>query len=111
MKSSIFLVFLFLLLVLPVIVVAEEDTGTVTIHVDSKEVVGMGTGHTPFNDNVYCNVVYVLVEREMNGGYDKYVRQEYPVCMDDYCRVGIGDTVTLKKPQYRTDVWTVVEIT
>ena len=46
----------------------------------------------------------------MNNGTEKYIIQEYPVSLDDYCKIKIGDKITLEKPNSSTDNWKVVNI-
>lgn len=82
----------------------------VTMKVDSKHIIGSGLGNQPFNLESCINVVYVISERQMNGGPDKYIVQEYPVSIQDYCKIKIGQTVTLEVPDSRLDVCKVVKI-
>ena len=82
----------------------------VTMNVDSKHVIGMGNGNSPIDFDGFINVVYVISEREMNSGTDKYIRQEYPVSIQDYCKIQIGQKVTLELPDSRTEVCKVVKI-
>lgn len=81
----------------------------VTMKVDSKHIVGSGLGNAPFDLNSCINVVYVISERAM-GGYDNYIVQEYPVSIQDYCKIKKGQTVTLEVPDSRLDVCKVVKI-
>ena len=81
----------------------------VTIRVDSKHIIGSGTGNTPFDLDSFVNVVYVISERDM-GGPDKYIVQEYPVSIQDYCNIQKGQIVTLEVPDSRLDVCKVVKI-
>ena len=74
------LIFVFIFCSVVCMVSAEQ----VSMTVDSKHVVGVGSGNTPFDVDAFCNVVYVISERQMNGGMDKYILQEYPVSLDDY---------------------------
>lgn len=103
-----------LLLILTVIgillCIGTVNATTVTIEVDSKHIVGSGLGNSPFDLESCINVVYVLSERQMNGGTDKYIRQEYPVSIQDYCRINIGQTVILEVPDSRLDVCKVVKV-
>lgn len=82
----------------------------VTMRVDSKHIIGSGLGNVPFDLESCINVVYVISERQMNGGYDKFIVQEYPVSVQDYCKIQIGQTVTLEVPDSRLDVCRVVKI-
>lgn len=81
----------------------------VTIKVDSKHLIGMGNGNTPFNYDDWINVVYVVSERNMIG-HDNYIVQEYPVSIQDYCKIKVGQRVTLEVPDSRTKVCKVVKI-
>ena len=81
----------------------------VTIKVDSKHLIGMGNGNTPFNYDDWINVVYVVSERNMTG-HDNYIVQEYPVSIQDYCKIKVGQRVTLEVPDSRTNVCKVVKI-
>ena len=58
----------------------------------------------------YINVVYVISERQIDGGIDKYIVQEYPVSIQDYSKIKIGQTVTLEVPDSRTNLCKVVKI-
>lgn len=82
----------------------------VTMRVDSKHIIGSGLGNSPLDFEACINVVYVISERQMNGGYDKYIVQEYPVSIQDYCKIQKGQTVTLEIPDSRLDVCKVVKI-
>ena len=81
----------------------------VTMRVDSKHIVGSGLGNTPFDLDSCINVVYVISERCPNS-YDKYIIQEYPVNIQDYCKIQQGQTVTLEVPDSRLEVCKVVKI-
>lgn len=81
----------------------------VTMRVDSKHIIGSGLGNVPFDLESCINVVYVISERAM-GGYDNYIVQEYPVSVQDYCKIQEGQTVTLEVPDSRLDVCKVVKI-
>jgi len=81
----------------------------VTIKVDSKHLIGMGNGNIPFDYDNWINVVYVVSERNMIG-YDNYIVQEYPVSIQDYCKIKVGQRVTLEVPDSRTEVCKVVKI-
>ena len=82
----------------------------VTMRVDSKHIIGSGLGNSPFDLESCINVVYVISERQMNGVTDKYIVQEYPVSVQDYCKIQQGQTVTLEVPDSRLDVCKVVKI-
>ena len=79
------LLFICLITVLLIGPVAAEQ---ITMEVDSKRIEGMGTGHTPLDDN-FCNIVYVISEREKSS-YAHYIVQEYPITMKDYCKIKVG---------------------
>jgi len=104
MKRLLIILLVGLLLLTPVC--AEQ----VTMKVDSKHVIGMGTGATPLDYDNFNNVVYVISERQMNGGPDKYIIQEYPVTLQDYCKVKMGDFVTLEIPDSKTKPFKIVNI-
>jgi len=82
----------------------------VTMRVDSKHIIGSGLGNAPFDLEGCINVVYVISERQMDGTADKYIVQEYPVSVQDYCKIQKGQTVTLEVPDSRLDVCKVVKI-
>lgn len=82
----------------------------VTMRVDSKHIIGSGLGNAPLDLDSCINVVYVISERQMDGGPDKYIVQEYPVSIQDYCKIQQGQTVTLEVPDSRLDVCKVVKI-
>lgn len=101
---------LILIIVLLSMGIGAVNAEQVTMTVDSKHIIGTGSGTTPIDLNGFCNVVYVISERQMNGGTDKYIVQEYPVSLDDYSKIKIGDKVTLESPGSRTDFWKVISI-
>lgn len=82
----------------------------VSMRVDSKHLIGSGLGNSPFDLESCINVVYVISERQMNGGTDKYIVQEYPVTIQDYSKIKIGQTVTLEVPDSRLEVCKVVKV-
>jgi hypothetical protein len=82
----------------------------VTMRVDSKHIIGSGLGNSPLDLESCINVVYVISERQMDGGTDKYIVQEYPVGIQDYCKIQKGQTVTLEVPDSRLSVCKVVKI-
>lgn len=104
------LLIVILILITLLFCIGTVNATEVTMNVDSKHIIGMGSGNTPFDIDSFVNVVYVLSEREMNSGTDKYIRQEYPVSLEDYCKVEIGKKVTLEVPDSRLDVCKVVKI-
>ena len=85
---------LILIIVLLSICIGAVNAEQVTMTVDSKHIIGVGSGTTPFDIDGFCNVVYVISERQMNGGTDKYILQEYPVSLDDYVNAGITDAAS-----------------
>ena len=80
----------------------------VTMDVDSKHIIGMGNGNSPLDYDNWINVVYVISERNSNG--EHYIIQEYPVSIQDYCKIKVGQKVTLEVPDSRTKVCKVVKI-
>ena len=82
----------------------------VTMKVNSKHIIGMGSGNTPFDINGFINVVYVISEMKEDSCGNSYVLQEYPVSIQDYSKIKIGQTVTLEVPDSRLDVCKVVKI-
>ena len=99
-----------LIIALLSICIGAVNAEQVTMTVNSKHIVGVGSGTTPVDPNEFCNVVYVISERQMNGGTDKYIVQEYPVSLEDYAKIKIGDKVTLESPDSRTKCWKVTSI-
>lgn len=103
-----------LILILTIIIIllciGTVNATEVTMRVDSKHVVGSGLGNVPFDFDGCINVVYVISERQMDGGTDKYIVQEYPVSIQDYCKIQKGQTVTLEVPDSRIHVCEVVKI-
>ena len=99
-----------LIIALLSICIGAVNAEQVTMTVDSKHIIGVGSGTTPFDIDSFCNVVYVISERQMNGGTDKYIVQEYPVSLEDYAKIKIGDKVTLESPDSRTKFWKVTSI-
>lgn len=82
----------------------------VTMKVDSKHIIGMGTGSIPLDVDDFVNPMYVISERQMDGTADKYIVQEYPVTIQDYVKIQIGQTVTLEVPESRTQTCKVIEV-
>ena len=82
----------------------------VTMNVDSKHIIGMGNGNTPFDYDSWVNVVYVISEMKTDPYGNCYVLQEYPVSIQDYCKIQIGEKVTLDVPDSRTKCCKVVKI-
>ena len=99
---------LILIIALLSICIGAVNAEQVTMTVNSKHIVWVGSGTTPFDIDGFCNVVYVISERQMNGGTDKYILQEYPVSLEDYAKIKIGDEVTLESPDSRTKFWKVI---
>lgn len=81
----------------------------VTMKVDSKHIVGSGLGNSPIDFESCINVVYVISERELKAP-EQYIVQEYPVSIQDYCKIQKGDVVTLEVPDSRLSVCKVVKI-
>lgn len=102
-------IILILILILIVFCVGTVNATQVTMDVNSKHIIGMGCGNSPLDYDNFINVVYVISERQM-GSYDKYIIQEYPVSIQDYCKIQIGQKVTLEVPDSRTEVCKVVKI-
>ena len=102
---------LILIIVLLSICIGAVNAEQVTMTVDSKHIVGVGSGNTPADLNGFCNVVYVISERSSEiGSDDAYIVQEYPVSLEDYAKIKIGDKVTLESPDSRTKCWKVTSI-
>lgn len=103
-----------LLLILTVIVIllciGTVNATTVTMEVDNKHIIGSGLGNSPFDLESCINVVYVISEIKCDTCGNSYVLQEYPVSIQDYCRINTGQTVTLEVPDSRLDVCKVVKI-
>jgi len=103
------IVLLFCLIIVALFCIGTVCATEVTMRVDSKHIVGMGTGNAPLDDNNYANPMYVISERE-KGTYAHYIIQEYPVSMEDYVNIQVGQTVTLEIPDSRTMFCKVIEI-
>ena len=101
---------LILLIIAIFLCVGTVNATEITMKVDSKHIIGSGLGNSPMDMDECINVVYVISERQMYGTSDKYILQEYPVSIQDYCKIQIGQTVTLKVPDSRTRVCEVVNI-
>lgn len=103
-----------LLLILTVIAIllciGTVNATTVTMEVDSKHIIGSGLGNVPFDLESCINVIYVISEMKEDTCGNCYVLQEYPVNIQDYCRINTGQTVTLEVPDSRLDVCKVVKI-
>ena len=54
--------------------------------------------------------IYVISEMKEDTCGNCYVLQEYPVSIQDYCRINTGQTVTLEVSDSRLDVCKVVKI-
>ena len=100
-------VLLILIVICIFLCVGTVNATEVTMKVDSKHIIGSGLGNVSFDLESCINVVYVLSERNKMGS-DQYIVQEYPVSIQDYCKVQIGDTVTLEVPDSRLEVCKVV---
>ena len=82
----------------------------VTMQVNSKHIIGSGLGNSPFDLESCINVVYIISEMKEDTCGNCYVLQEYPVNIQDYCKINTGQTVTLEVPDSRLDVCKVVKI-
>lgn len=82
----------------------------VTMRVDSKHIIGSGSGNEPFDLESCINVVYIISEMKEDTCGNSYVLQEYPVSIQDYCKIKTGQMVTLEVPNSRLDVCKVVKI-
>ena len=91
------IVLLFCLIIVALFCIGTVCATEVTMRVDSKHIVGMGSGNTPFDMDEFANPMYVISERE-NG------------TMEDYGNIQVGQTVTLEIPDSRTKVCKVIEI-
>lgn len=103
------IVLLFCLIIFALLCIGTVCATKVTMRVDSKHIVGMGSGNTPFDMDEFVNPMYVISERE-NGTSAHYIIQEYPVNIKDYANIQVGQTVTLEIPDSRTKVCKVIEI-
>lgn len=103
-------IILILALISIILCIGTVNATQVTMDVHSKHIIGMGCGNSPMDYNHFINVVYVISERQMDGTIDKYIIQEYPVSIQDYCKIQIGQKVTLEVPDDRTEVCKVVKI-
>ena len=103
------IVLLFCLIIVALFCIGTVCATEVTMRVDSKHIVGMGTGNAPLDDNNYANPMYVISERDQ-GTSAHYIIQEYPVSMEDYVNIQVGQTVTLEIPDSRTMFCKVIEI-
>lgn len=103
-----------LLLILTVIVIllciGTANATTVTMEVNSKHIIGSGLGNLPFDLESCINVVYVISEMKEDTCGNSYALQEYPVSIQDYCKINAGQTVTLEVPDSRLDICKVVKI-
>lgn len=100
-------ILLFCLIIAALFCIGTVCATEVTMIVDSKHIVGMGSGNTPIDE--FANPMYVISERDQ-GTAAHYIRQEYPVSMEDYVKIEVGQTVRLEMPDSRTEYWKVIEI-
>ena len=100
---------LFGLIIVALFCVGSVCATEVTMRVDSKHIVGMGSGNASFDVNAFANPMYVVSERE-HGTYAHYIIQEYPISISDYAKIQVGQTVKLEIPDSRTDYCKVIEI-
>lgn len=103
------IVLLFCLIIVALFCIGTVCATKVTMRVDSKHVVGIGSGNTPIDMREFANPMYVISERE-KGTSAHYIIQEYPVNIEDYVNIQVGQTVTLEIPDSRTKVCKVIEI-
>ena len=61
-----------------------------TIRVDEKKILGVGT--CTASGSFIC-----VIGESINGFTDSNCFEEYPISLDDYDKIDIGDTVTLEK--------------
>ena len=104
---------LILILIITIVIflcVGTVNATEVTMSVDGKHLVGSGLGNVPFNMESCINVVYVISEMKEDNCGNSYVLQEYPVSIQDYSKIKIGQTVTLEVPDSRLNVCKVVKI-
>lgn len=103
-----------LILILTIIVIlfciGTVNATEVTMKVDSKHIIGSGLGNNPFDLESCINVVYVISEMKEDTCGNSYILQEYPISIQDYSKIKIGQTVTLEVPDSRLDVCKVVKI-
>ena len=103
------IVLLFYLILVALFCIGTVCATEVTMRVDSKHIVGMGSGNAPIDLDEFADPIYVISERE-NGTSAHYIIQEYPVDVEDYGNIQVGQTVTLEIPNSRTKVCKVIEI-
>lgn len=82
----------------------------VTMEVNSKHLIGSGLGNSPFDMDSCINIVYVISEMKTDACGNCYVLQEYPISIEDYSKIRIGQKVTLDIPDSRLEVCKIVNI-
>lgn len=103
------MILLFCLIIAALFCIGTVCATEVTMTVDSKHIVGMGTGNIPFDMDEFANPMYVISERDQ-GTAAHYIIQEYPVSISDYAKIQVGQTVKLEIPDSRTEYCKVIEI-
>ena len=103
------IVLLFCLIIVALFCIGTVCATEVTMRVDSKHIVGMGSGNSPFDMDGFADPMYVISERE-KGTSAHYIIQEYPVNIKDYANIQVGQTVTLEIPDSRIKACKVIEI-
>ena len=103
------IVLLFCLIFVALFCIGTVCATKVTMRVDSKHIVGIGSGNTPIDMDGFANPMYVISERE-KGTSAHYIIQEYPVSIEDYANIQVGQTVTLEIPDSRIKACKVIEI-
>ena len=103
------IVLLFCLIIVALFCIGTVCATKVTMRVDSKHIVGIGSGNTPIDLDGFADPMYVISERE-NGTSAHYIIQEYIVNIKDYANIQVGQTVTLEVPDSRTKVCKIIEI-
>lgn len=99
-----------ILILITLFCIGAVNATEVSMKVDSKHIIGSGLGNSPFDLESCINVVYVISEMKEDTCGNSYVLQEYPVSIQDYCRINTGQTVTLEVSDSRLDVCKVVKI-
>lgn len=107
MEKRLILVFTIIVILL---CIGTVNATEITMRVDSKHIIGSGLGNSPIDLESCINVVYVISEMKEDSCGNSYVLQEYPVSIQDYCKIKKGQTVTLEIPDSRLDVCKVVKI-
>ena len=96
------------MLLLLIICIGVVNAEQITMDVNSKHIIGMGTGYIPLtldDSNNFCNIIYIVSEMK-----DGYVVQEYPVSIQDYYKIQVGQKITLEPPIDKTQPCKVIKI-